>query len=180
MDDITRAAGVAKGTFYLYFAEKREVYHEVIRGFMQLIHDTGATVADKGAAVTPSEFFARAERVAQDLMKVFLQNRELARLAYREAMGLDPEIEAMMRGFYHQIARVAAKNIEIGIKVGIVRRCNPLVVAYAQIGMVERVLLALIERPQEFPSPEEVVREVLRMAFEGVSVPGGFSPYRVA
>ena len=48
VDDITRAAGVAKGTFYLYFAEKREVYHEVIRGFMQLIHDTGATVAAKG------------------------------------------------------------------------------------------------------------------------------------
>jgi len=27
VDDITRAAGVAKGTFYLYFDEKREVYY---------------------------------------------------------------------------------------------------------------------------------------------------------
>src|SRR5437868_4153925 len=31
VDDITRVAGVAKGTFYLYFQEKREIYYDLVR-----------------------------------------------------------------------------------------------------------------------------------------------------
>ncbi|MFN2190288.1 MAG: helix-turn-helix domain-containing protein, partial [Candidatus Promineifilaceae bacterium] len=33
VDDITRAAGVAKGTFYLHFSEKAAVFYELIRRF---------------------------------------------------------------------------------------------------------------------------------------------------
>src|SRR6266542_4440633 len=57
VDDITRAAGVAKGTFYLYFDEKREIYYEVIRGFLALIKDIGASVARE--VHTAPDFFAR-------------------------------------------------------------------------------------------------------------------------
>ena len=42
VDDITRAAGVAKGTFYLYFDEKREVYYDLVRSFLQHVKDIGA------------------------------------------------------------------------------------------------------------------------------------------
>jgi AcrR family transcriptional regulator len=180
VDDITRGAGVAKGTFYLYFGEKREVYHEVIRGFMQLIRDIGATIGESVATGNPLAFFAHAERAAHELMTIFMQNRDLARLAYREAMGLDPELEAMMRDFYRQIAEVAAKNIEVAMSLGIIRPCSPLLVAYAQIGMVERALLALAESPADFPPPDEVVREILHLAFEGIRIPGGFSPFERA
>src|SRR5690349_24964181 len=45
VDDITRAAGVAKGTFYLYFDEKREIYYELVRTFLQHVKDIGASVA---------------------------------------------------------------------------------------------------------------------------------------
>src|SRR6059036_3930333 len=69
VDDITRAAGVAKGTFYLYFREKREIYYEVIRGFLQLIKDIGRSVTDAAAR---QDFLARAERAAHLLMKVFV------------------------------------------------------------------------------------------------------------
>src|SRR5690349_16786834 len=57
VDDITRAAGVAKGTFYLYFAEKREIYYEVIRAFFQLIKDVGSSIKQDDA--TPEQFLAR-------------------------------------------------------------------------------------------------------------------------
>src|SRR5687768_15721238 len=68
VDDITRAAGVAKGTFYLYFDEKREIYYEVIRSFMQLIKDIGASITATSA--DPRDLFARAEQAARELIAV--------------------------------------------------------------------------------------------------------------
>src|SRR3954465_3637975 len=57
VDDITRAAGVAKGTFYLYFDEKREVYYELVRTFLGHVKDIGASVAHE--VHTPDQFFQR-------------------------------------------------------------------------------------------------------------------------
>lgn len=166
VDDITRAAGVAKGTFYLYFDEKREVYYEVIRGFMELVMEIGGSIGS--GAASPMDFFARAEQAAQRLMDVFMDNRELARLAYRESMGMDPELEAMVARFYREIAEVEAKNIQAAIDLGIVRNVSPLLVAYAHIGMVERVLLALVDSPEDFPDPKRVVGELMQLAFDGL------------
>jgi AcrR family transcriptional regulator len=166
VDDITRAAGVAKGTFYLYFTEKREIYYEVIRGFMQLIKDIGRSVGQ--TSPDPLDFFARNEKAAVELMNIFVENRQLARLAYRESMGLDPQLEEMIRGFYQEIAELAAANLQVAMDLGLIRRVDPHLVAYAQIGMVERVLLALIDDPERFPDPEAVVRELMQLSFEGL------------
>jgi AcrR family transcriptional regulator len=165
VDDITRAAGVAKGTFYLYFHEKREIYYEVIRGFLQLIKDIGRSVTD---AAAPQDFLARAERAARLLMKVFVENRKLARLAYRESMGLDRELDRMIRGFYREIAEVEAANIRVGIELGLLRRVDPMLVAYSHIGMVERVLLASLEEDSGLPPPDRIVAEMMLIGFEGL------------
>ena len=165
VDDITRAAGVAKGTFYLYFEEKREIYYEVIRGFLALIKDIGRSIGQSGRG---ADYFSRAEHAAHELMRVFVDNREMARLAYRESMGLDSELEKLIRGFYREIAEVEAQNIRVGIELGLFRPVDPLVVAYAHIGMVERVLLAMLEPESGLPAPEAIVKELMTMAFEGL------------
>ena len=167
VDDITRAAGVAKGTFYLYFGEKREVYYDVVRSFMDLIKDIGGQVGDN--AGNAAEFFQRAEAAALNLMEVFMENYALAKLAYRESMGLDAELEAMVSKFYREIAEVEANNIRTAQGLGIIRKdIDPLLVAYSHIGIVERVLLAIVESPQDFPAPRVVVGQMLQVAFEGL------------
>jgi AcrR family transcriptional regulator len=165
VDDITRAAGVAKGTFYLYFDEKREVYYDLVRSFLQRVKDIGASVARE--VHTPQEFFARCEQAAQELVRVFLENQKLARLTYRESMSLDPELERLLRDFYRDLARVEADNIRVGIEIGLFRQVDPRICAYAHIGMVERVALALLHEPNP-PEPRQVVRELLSIAFEGL------------
>jgi AcrR family transcriptional regulator len=165
VDDITRAAGVAKGTFYLYFGEKREVYYELVQTFFQLVKDIGVSVACE--VNTVADFYARCERAAAELVRVLIDHHGLARLAYRESMSLDAELEAMLRAFYRDLARVEADNIRVGIALGIFRPVDPMVCAYAHIGMVERVALALVDEPSA-PPPDQVVRELLLMAFEGL------------
>ncbi len=174
VDDITRAAGVAKGTFYLYFSEKREIYYEVIGSFMHLIKDIGSSVgtaAGDQPVIDPLGYFARAEAAAHRLMGIFLDNRELVRLVYRESMGLDSRLEQMLRDFYREIAEVEARNIAIAIDLGIIRKVAPLLVAYAHIGIVERVLLAMLDSPEDFPAPDQIVKEMLQLGFEGLRIP---------
>lgn len=166
VDDITRAAGVAKGTFYLYFQEKREIYYEVVRGFLQLIKDIGRAVGEDSRG--GGDYFSKAEHAAQQLMRIFVENREMARLAYRESMGLDPELEKMIGGFYREIAEVEAANIRVGIELGLFRPVDPLLTAYAHIGMVERVLLAMLEPDSGLPDPDTIVKEMLSVAVEGL------------
>src|SRR5512146_841820 len=73
VDDITRAAGVAKGTFYLYFSEEREIYYAVVRAFLQLIKDVGGSVARE--VRSPEQFLGRAEAAALEIMRIFADNR---------------------------------------------------------------------------------------------------------
>lgn len=165
VDDITRRAGVAKGTFYLYFTEKKEIYYDLVRTFFQHITDIGASVAHE--VNTVSEFYARIEKAAFRLFSTFAEHHALARLAYRESASLDPTLEKMLRDFYRQIALVEAENIRVGIRLGIFRPVDPVVCAYAHIGMVERVALGLLREPNA-PPAADVLREMLSIAFEGL------------
>jgi AcrR family transcriptional regulator len=171
VDDITRAADVAKGTFYLYFSEKREIYVEVIRSFLQVIKQ----FVDLVTAQTPSpaDYFARVKERAVGLLEMLQQNRNLVRLAYRESRGVDEQLTALMRTFYRDIAEVEVKNLELAMQLGVVRRCHPLVIAYMHIGLVERVILEMVDRPDDFPPIDQLVDELLRTGYEGLRGPLG-------
>jgi len=171
VDDITRAADVAKGTFYLYFSEKREIYLEVIRSFLTLIKQFVDLVTEQ--TPSPADYFDKVRSGAVGLLETVQQNRQLARLAYRESLGVDEELTALLQRFYREIADAEVKNLELAMQLGVVRRCHPLVVAYMHIGLVERVVLELLERPDDFPPIHEIVDELLRTGYEGLRGPIG-------
>jgi len=71
VEDVTRAAGVAKGTFYLYFDEKREIFLAIIRELLDTIKAIGAELSDVSPGEHPREFLERAEQAGVRLMDVF-------------------------------------------------------------------------------------------------------------
>jgi len=177
VEDITRAAGVAKGTFYLYFEEKREIFLAIIRDLLDTIKAIGVGIRAATPGEHPLAFIERTEDAALKLMEIFQDNRALARLAYRESMGMDPALEAMLREFYRDTAEVDARNIRAAQQLGILRDCDPMLAAYAHIGMIERVLLTMLEAPELFPEPKELIRQMIRLAYEGLRAPGAPSLY---
>ncbi len=165
VDDITRAAGVAKGTFYLYFDEKRAVFYELIRTFFDLVTEVGGAFA--GEVPDRAEYVRRLEVAAARICELFRDQRDLVKLVYRESMGMDPELESMVREFYRRIARLEAENVQLGIDLGLYRAdLHPLVVAYAQIGMVERILLGQLS-DRSFPAEPDLVRQIVELALRG-------------
>lgn len=165
VDDITRAAGVAKGTFYLYFTEKRAILHELVQSFFSMVTEVVSVAHDVSS---PREFFQRLEDASQRLAVIFRENRDLVRLAYRESMSVDPELESAVRDFYRRFAQVEAENVRRGVTLGLFRDdLNPLIAAYAHIGMVERVLLeSLFDRT--FPTDANLVPQLVQLAYRGL------------
>ena len=166
VDDITRMAGVAKGTFYLYFNEKPAIFYELIQQFFDLVQSVGKSVAQDVA--TKQDFFGRIEEAANRLATLFRENRDLVRLVYRESMGMDARLEQMVRDFYRQMAQVEAENVRLGISLGIFRDdIEPTLVAYAHLGMVERVLLESIF-DRDFPQLPDLVTQLVDLSYRGI------------
>lgn len=166
VDDITRAAGVAKGTFYLYFAEKRTIFYELIQRFFDMVIEAGMSVA--ADVITAEDFLKHVEQAARRLATIFRENRDLVRLTYRESMSMDERLERMVREFYRRMGQIEADNIRLGVKLGLLRDdIDPLVAAFAQIGMVERVLLQwMFDRSS--PEIPDLVRQVVELAYRGM------------
>jgi AcrR family transcriptional regulator len=177
VEDITRAAGVAKGTYYLYFQEKREIFLAIIGELLDAIKAVGASVAEAPAGSNPMDLLSRAELAADRLVDLVQENGAIARLVWRESMGMDRALEAMLRDFYRETAEIEAKNIRLAQSLGLLRDCDPLLTAFAHIGMVERVLFTMLDSPDLLPDRRTVVREMMRLAYEGLRAPGAPSPF---
>jgi len=88
VDDISVAAGLAKGTIYNYFDSKRDVFRAVIEEWTQRIADTREPVAED--APIEEQLLA----ILQADMRVTGQIEEFARTAFREVLTSPPDIVA--------------------------------------------------------------------------------------
>ena len=119
---------------------------------------------------TRRDYFARTEAATTRLAELFAENRDLVRLVYRESMGMDEPLEKMVRGFYRSMAQVEADNIRLGIRLGLLRDdLDPLLAAYAHIGMAERVLLQW-QFDRAFPEIPDLVHQLLELVYSGLRV----------
>lgn len=143
IDDLIEAAGVARGTFYLYFESKRAIFDELLD---ELFETLAATVRriDVGPGAPPpvEQMNATVERVFQTL----LENRAVARILLREAIGIDADFDRKLGEFYGRIEALLVRAVGTGIEMGLVRPCDAPVAARCILGSVkELVHFAFVE-----------------------------------
>jgi AcrR family transcriptional regulator len=108
VDDIVRAAGVAKGTFYLYFATKDDIVNAVAERLVMQVGDRFASRASNAQLSPINRLLALGqmltevgkERHEHDLMEVFHRPENRAvhdRLAERIVTQLAPPLASIIR-----------------------------------------------------------------------------------
>jgi AcrR family transcriptional regulator len=139
LDEIARRAGVSKGTLYLYFSSKEEIFKAVVRAeLIPNLANMEKILAD--ANISASESL---RRLLQFLSKIFVSSKisAIPKLIISEA-GNFPELAR----FYHD--EVASRGI--GLISGIIRRgiekgeFRPLNIEYTVYIVIAPMLFAVI------------------------------------
>ncbi|MCC6630391.1 MAG: TetR/AcrR family transcriptional regulator [Chloroflexi bacterium] len=134
---IVAEARVTRGTFYLYFPTKRDVFLAAIDQYLEVIQRQRRLAlpgAGRGLRAQLAEAFAATLRFQAE-------HRDLALVALRDGWGADPEATERLR-----VAGVAAKaglaaTYERLIAAGRLRACDTHLAATAVGGMLREVLL---------------------------------------
>lgn len=168
ISDVIEAAGVSRGTFYLYFDSKDAIFLELMERFIQQIIDTVEVVDPNGPAPT--------RRIAENVRRVVdvvFDNRDLAVMVLREDPGLKPEVDEKLERLYGFLREMVEGALVNGAAGGLTRKVNEPVVATALIGAIKEVILHhLVARPG--PSDREAVAgSLLDFGLNGLLVSHG-------
>ncbi len=131
VDDVIRAAGVARGTFYNYFPSKRAVFQTLLEDFFSTIMDGVRPIRRAPVAAIPEQI----ELLLASLCGLMESNREGARLLFSEAVGLDSEADAALAAFYARARLRIATALREGQAMGVVGGGDPDVLAVCLLGM---------------------------------------------
>ncbi len=155
VSDIVREAGVAQGTFYLYFASKSDIFRQVVERFLTIFADKLLSASlDEPGDLRAFRETARA-RILFTLRTCY-ENRELARIYYQEAMGADPDLNTRLLEFNRAFAQSLETRLQYGIRRGYLRPHDTRVVSIALGGLVEQVVRHMVCHSDQELDPDSV------------------------
>lgn len=169
VSDIVREAGVAQGTFYLYFDSKADLFVALLDEFIVLITEavSGITV-DMDSITTQVQLAARLRAAVERILAVYRDNAALARIVIREGSSLDAKSADRWQQAIDRLAEIGAAVMDEAIERGLLPPQNGRVVAYCVLGMYERVAYRWLVEDQSMDL-DELADALTRYEMLGVS-----------
>lgn len=137
ISDIIEAAGIARGTFYLYFDSKNAIFHELVDLLIGRIRQNVV-----GVDVSPDAPPVRDQILVsvRRILRVFHDNPALTRMVLREAVGVDDEVDRKLHDFWGHLHAWLAESLVDGKAIGFIRELEEGYVAWCIIGSVRQCL----------------------------------------
>lgn len=137
ISDIINAAGIARGTFYLYFVNKRAIFDELLDELLAQLNGAVRRISVEAEAPSPiDQMRANVHRV----LEVLEENRELTKILLRQAVGLDSAFDEKLGAFYGSVILRIQDGLDLGQQLGLVRKCDSRVTAHCVLGGVKEVV----------------------------------------
>lgn len=137
VDDVALEAGVARGTFYLYFDDKRDVFEELVDGFAAQVNGVIVRiVTDDPERTVASQVLLNIRAV----VSVCLAERSMTKILFTDAVGVDPEFERKLATFYDAVVQLLTESLRDGQALGVVADGEPRVLAYLSLGALKELL----------------------------------------
>ncbi len=164
--DIAHAAGMAKGTVYLYFKSKREILHAIFAE-RSMLPKISALVA---AADAPLE--ATLARIAEEYIRSWTEHLAMVRLVLTDAHQFPQQANQVYQGIILPGTEMLAEFLTTQAKAGRIRKLeNPQLTARAFIGMLlvyvftEEILVGKHTSPVK---PALWIKEVVSLFLDGI------------
>lgn len=139
VDDIVLRLGVARGTFYLYFDDKQDVFDALVDDFVTRLEAAVISIDVAHPTITP------VEQLRQNLARVIslaLSEPVLMRLALHDAASQGPELARRVDAFYERLHRLLDESLSIGQRIGLVRAGDRRVMVAIGLGGLKEMIYA--------------------------------------
>lgn len=164
IDDIVAEAGVARGTFYLYFEDKRAVFSDLMDRFF-----TSLTMAinriDIGPTATPVAEQARGN--IRGIIGMCLADRAMTKILLSDAHGVDPAFDRKLSTFYDAVVQLLTDSLREGQTLGIVADGEPRVLAYLTMGALKELLYQAVTLGLAEESADVLTQQVFEFVSQG-------------
>jgi AcrR family transcriptional regulator len=166
VSDIVHEAAVARGTFYLYFPSKRELFAGLVDELMADLYRGIRRVDLDPGAPPPLE---QLERNVVWLLSLPQARPEMLQILLWEAVGLDEALDRKLDSFHQRMFALMQGSLELGIEMGLVHPCDTKVTARALIGSVKEVMLSLlVRRDLDGTDLQKLAQELLAFCTRGI------------
>jgi AcrR family transcriptional regulator len=166
---VVKAAGVARGTFYLYFDSKEAVFRELLD---QLLQTFRASVRGMELGPSAAPMADQLQGILVQILMTAEQNRALTRIIFREAVGLDAAVDEKLQGFNDGLHAWLVAALTVGEGLELVRPSEREVVATCIMGAVRQVIDRYVVQTDAPFDAEAVSGAVVRYSLQGVGIPG--------
>jgi AcrR family transcriptional regulator len=151
---ITEAAGVAQGTFYLYFESKKQVFDELVRDLNRRVRHAMKEGSSRGTTRLESELMGFAA-----YFRFTAEHRALYRII-RQAEFVSPE---MLHYHYDRLAEGYVEALREAASTGEIGDVDAEVTAWALMGMGELIGMRWILWERRGEVPQHVLDELARI-----------------
>ena len=138
MRAIAKAAQVSIGAIYHHFKSKEDILERIIRDELDRRRQVVAELKAAGLPVKD-----QIQKMVEMHFSLLKDKRNSARLFFRERFDPSFSLRTRIQELYDEVAIFIAEVIGEGIAAGEIRPCQPLVTAYAILGMIEAVSLRI-------------------------------------
>lgn len=169
---ICEAAGIGRGTLYLYFANKRAVLTAILRETLERVR---ALMERQSAEVAfaPPEKITRTKAIEysavqlRQLLEVAFEDEHTLRILLREAVGLDVDVEKLLGEIDEALVSIVERSLVASQRAGFARPLDARAVATMVVGGVEKLALAAL-RSDEPIDLDRLAREATRLHAIGI------------
>ncbi|MDQ6420538.1 TetR/AcrR family transcriptional regulator [Paenibacillus sp. LHD-117] len=140
MDDISREAGVAKGTLYYHFSGKGELFETIVTYGYTMLMDRIKVILQEDQ---PTDLQIRA--IVHKHLELFLQFSELVHIISNETTnGIEPDILQRIRDLKQGYIAFLSGVLEEGIKEGALKPVNSELAASGMLGMLDSLCVQYV------------------------------------
>ncbi|MBI1909596.1 MAG: TetR/AcrR family transcriptional regulator [Deltaproteobacteria bacterium] len=167
VSDIIARAHVARGTFYLYFEGKREIFDVLITELFQRVQSEIRTLPRDAVDKIPSQLMGNIQRVTG----LLVQQPLLAKILFNESVGLDKELDERLKIFYGQILDLIQRGLRQGQEMGFVREGDIRVLSICLLGCLKEIFYQSLLEGGGKSNSSAVTREVFRLVIHAIAKP---------
>jgi TetR/AcrR family transcriptional regulator len=171
MDEIAKAAKVAKGTLYYNYASKSKLFAATVTAGMEEIMDKISRELESDLP-----FIDHFRLLLSNTIRIYLKNKEVIRIYVNElSSGIDPKALAEIKKVRRRFLRFVTDTLQTGQEKGYLKPLHRQICATVLVGMVDALCNNQLEAQEKYKL-DDIIETVIPILSTGMLNPEKAKP----